>query len=464
MSIFTATHLLGKIEPQGDIPPMKAVLARAMHVAWPAMVESFMVSVVGMVDTIMVGALGSAAIAAVGLTSQPKFLALAVFMSLNVAVSAVIARRVGERDRLDANRILCFAVALTVLLTVLITMVFAGFARPIVFMMGGEQHTLELATEYFLVIILGLGFTTISLVINAAQRGAGNTKIAMRTNLVSNSINVVFNYLLIEGNLGFPALGVRGAALATVLGSVFACGMSIASVSKQGGLLYLWDIENIAVSKKSLVALWGIGSSSLFEQLFQRFGFLLYIMTVASLGTAAMAAHQIGMNICMLSFSLGEGLSYAAVALVGRSMGEKRIDLAKLYGETCQRVGLVCSALISVVFLLGGVRLFALFCRNDPEVMVYAWPISLMLCLVTFIQIAAVVYAGCLRGAGDSVYIAIVSLICMAILRPLGSWILCYPLGLGLIGAWVGFLLDVLIRWVLTCWRFQGGKWTSIRV
>ena len=156
-----------------------------------------------MIDTIMVSSMGSYAIAAVGLTTQPKFVGLAIFLSLNVAVSAIVARRRGEHDQESANRVLTQAILITLGLTAIVSVVCVALADPIIHLSGSAEDTHEPARNYFIIIMGGMVFNTLSMVINAAQRGAGNTKIAMRTNLISNGVNMVFNYLLIGGNLGF---------------------------------------------------------------------------------------------------------------------------------------------------------------------------------------------------------------------------------------------------------------------
>ena len=223
----------------GEVPPERQIVKDALSVAWPSVLESFFVNLAGVVDTIMVGSLGSYAIAAVGLTTQPKFLGLAVFISLNVAVSAIVARRKGAGDRESANRVVRMLLLFTLILTALISVVFVIFAGPIVSLVGSQPDTHEYAVEYLRIIMGGSVFSTVSLVLNAAQRGAGNTRIAMVTNVISNLVNVIFNYLLIGGNFGFPALGVRGAAIATVIGTVCACTLSIVSVLHKDGFIYL---------------------------------------------------------------------------------------------------------------------------------------------------------------------------------------------------------------------------------
>ena len=171
----------------GDVPPSGRIVRDALNVAWPSVLESFFVCLAGLVDTIMVGSLGSFAIASVGLSTQPKFLGLAVFLSMNVAVSAIVARRKGENDRESANRVVRMVLLITVLLTAVISAAFVAFASPIVAMVGSQPDTHEYAVDYLRIIMGGQIFSTVSLVLNAAQRGAGNTRIAMVTNLISTS-------------------------------------------------------------------------------------------------------------------------------------------------------------------------------------------------------------------------------------------------------------------------------------
>lgn len=462
--IFCAQRILKNAPAEGEMPDDETLLRRAFRVAWPSTLESFLVALVGMVDTIMVSSLGAYAIAAVGLTSQPKFICLAVFMSLNIAVSALVARRKGEGDREGANRVLTQAIVLTLLFTAVITVLAFVFAEPVLRLAGTNEDTHESAVAYFRIISAGMVFNVLSMVINAAQRGAGNTKIAMRTNLVSNGVNIVFNYLLIEGHFGFPSLGVAGAAVATVIGTAVALGMSILSVLHPNGFLHLqFERGRFRLEKETLSTIANIGSSSLAEQLFLRFGFLTYTMIVARLGTTAYAAHQVGMNVINISFAFGDGLSVASVALVGQSLGEKRRDLARVYLSFCQRLGLFCSVTVAVLYSTIGRDIFRLF-SSDPAILSHGEMIMRMVAVIVVMQIAQVISSGCLRGAGDTKYVAIVSLISVACIRPLSGYLLTYPAGLGLLGAWLGLAFDQFMRLVLTSVRVRSGKWLNIRI
>lgn len=463
MFFFDANKLLRGMAPQGVIPSDKSILMETIRIAWPSILESFLVNLVGLIDTIMVSVLGPSAIAAVGLTIQPKFLGLTIFMSLSIAVSAIVARRRGEKDPDDANRVLAQAIILAVGLTVIVSILCVVFANQIIALAGSQPDTHDDAVAYFRIIMGGLIFTTLSLTINAAQKGAGNTKITMITNVTSNLVNLVFNFFLINGVWIFPKLGTSGAALATVIGSIVGCGITIYSALGKSKFINLSGLKKVRFDKKTLSTIANIGTGSLADQVFVRIGFFLYAMVVAKLGTIAFAAHQIGTNLLSISFSFGDGLSVASVALVGRSLGQNRQDLAKIYGGFCHRAGLVFACVLSVVFLSLNKQLFRLF-SDDPQILSYGTMIVSLLTVAVFIQISQVVYSGCLRGAGDTKYIAFVSFVSITIVRPGVGWLLCYPLGLGLLGVWLGFVVDQILRYVLTYLRFKEGGWMQLRI
>ncbi len=460
---FVNVEKLCKGMETGEIPEERQIVKDVLNVAWPSVLESFFVCLAGVVDTIMVGTLGSYAIAAVGLTIQPKFLGMALFLSLNVAVSAIVARRRGEENPESANRVVRMLLLFTIFMTLLISAVFILFADPIIRLMGSQPDTHEPAVEYLRIIMGGLVFSTVSLVLNASQRGAGNTRIAMTTNLISNGVNVVFNYLLIGGNFGFPALGIRGAAIATVLGTVCACTLSIRSVLHKDGFINLRSVKGWIADRQSIKSLLNVGSSAFVEQVCMRVGFLLFSMTVAYLGTTELAAHQIGGNMMSMSFSIGDGFSVASVTLIGQSLGRKRPDMAKIYGSVCQKCGLICAFVIAVVYFFFGKNIFMLY-TDEQVILDYGVMIMRILSIMLFFQIEQVVQFGCLRGAGDTKFTAFVSLISVAGIRPGLSWLLCYPLGLGLLGAWLGTFGDQFVRFVMSFIRFHKGNWTKLKL
>ena len=443
----------------------KEDIKKTLSIAWPAMLESFFAAFAGLVDSLMVSSLGSYAVAAVGLTTQPKFIGLALFIASNVSISALVARRKGEEKREEANKIFATFLVFIVAAAIGMSILMVSLADPIIRLCGSEEATHDSAVLYFRIIMGGMIFNCIQMGINSAQRGAGNTKITMRTNLVSNTVNIVFNYLLIEGNFGFPALGIKGAALATVLGTVVSSIMSIVSVWKKDNFVSIPFIL-----EKKLRPCWDafrsivkVGYSVFAEQILMRIGFMMTALMAADQGTAAMAAHQVGMNIMGLSFSFGDGLQATAVALIGFSLGAKNPEQAKRYGRTCRMIGGVISVILAVVYFLGAGWLYSLFFVEE-EIIAIGVGIMRVIIFIVILQISQVIYMGCLRGAGDTLYTAVASTISVTVIRTLASWFCGYVLGWGIIGIWMGVVGDQLSRFIMASIRFKQGKWTQIKI
>ena len=444
----------------------KELVLEAIRMAWPAVLESFFVALAGMIDTMMVSTLGTYAVAAVGLTTQPKFIALALFLSSNIAVNALAARRFGQKNRENANKILYTAIVFVIISALIIsTITFIG-ADQIIRWCGSNADTHEAGVTYFRVIQAGMIFNVLSLVINAAQRGCGNTQIAMTTNVTSSIVNIVFNYLLIGGNFGFPRLGMFGAALATVLGTVVACIMSIISISKSDCFLSIPYIikHKIKPGFDAFRSIISLSFNLLLENIAMRIGFLTTSIIAAKLGTDAFAAHQVGMNLLSLAFSLGDGMQVAAVALIGRSLGEKNTEKAKHYGNICQKIGFIISVVLAVIMFFFGREIFSLF-FNKADILDMGVLISRFIMIIVLFQVSQIIFAGCLRGAGDIKYCLWASLISVTIIRTLVTWSLAGGiLNLGLSGIWLGVLSDQLSRFIFLSIRFREGKWTEIAI
>lgn len=441
------------------------IIKAAVDMAWPSILESFFIAFAGLVDSFMVSSIGSEAVAAVGLTTQPKFMGMAFFIAMNVALSALVARRKGEGNRDRANVLLLTALCMIFVGTIVISTVFVAGADWMIELCGSTEDTHRAAVAYFRIIMGGMIFNVVQMAVNAAQRGAGNTKITMTTNLTSSVVNIAANYLLIGGHLGFPALGIHGAAIATVFGAVVGSIMSVCSICRKEGYISIpymmkHKLKPLAVALKNLFK---VGYSVFFEQILMRFGFMMTAVMAAHQGTNAMAAHQVGMNIMALSFSFGDGLQAAAVALIGYSLGKGDQELAKAYGKTCRMLGAGIAVILTLIYFFGARSLYRLFFKEE-EIIEIGVSIMHVIILVVIFQISQVIYMGCLRGAGDTLYTAVASTVSVTVIRTLGSYVCGYILGFGIVGIWMGVLFDQLSRFLFASTRFKAGKWTQIKI
>ena len=443
----------------------QSITSEVLQMAWPAVCESFFIALAGMVDSLMVSSLGASAVAAVGLTTQPKFMGFALFFAMNVSVSALVARRRGEDRKNSANEILLTSILFVIVAAAVISTVCVTCANPIISFCGSTAETHAQAVIYYRIIMGGMIFSALSMVINAAQRGSGNTMIAMRTNIVSNLVNIVCNYLLIQGHFGFPALGIAGAAIATVIGTIIACIMSFCSLFKHNSFISAHYLirEKLRPTAESIISIVKLGLSVFIEQVLMRVGFMSTAMMAAKMGTYALAAHQVGMNILGLTFSFGDGMQVAAVALIGRSLGERRPDKALKYGKTCQHIGLCISCCLALIYFFGGETLYRLF-FEEKEIVAIGVDIIRTIIIIVLFQVSQVIYMGCLRGAGDTVYTAIASTISVTIVRTAASYFFGFVLGFGMVGIWMGVLADQMCRFVFASVRYRIGKWTRIKI
>jgi putative MATE family efflux protein len=462
-NLFSVKSMLKPNQVLDDLPRSKDVYRTFFNVAWPSALETLLVGLIGSIDTIMVGSLGEGAIAAVGITNQPKFILLAMIFSLNVGITAVVARRKGAGDIAGANHTLRVGILLSGVVSFFMALIGFIFASPILTFAGAETSYLPDAIIYFRILMVSIFFSAINLTINAAQRGTGNTKIAMRTNIASNIVNIVFNFFLINGIGFFPKLGVAGAAIATCMGAIVACVISFITLLRKDNFLSLRMKSSWKIDKKILTPISKVSSSALVEQVFMRIGFFAYAIIVAKLGTTSYATHLICMNILNLSFSFGDGFAIAASSLVGQSLGSKRPDMAIIYGKTGQRISFIVSSLLFVFFIFSREMLVSLF-SDESAIIALGSGIMIIIAFTTHAQTSQVVISGCLRGAGDTVFVAVTSFISVAIIRPLLTYLLCFPLGFGLYGAWFALTVDQIIRLFLNFIRFSSGKWTKITI
>lgn len=448
----------------------KELNKKILAIALPAVMEGALMSIISSIDTMMVGALGPAAIAAVGITAQPRMLLLVLVQALCVGTTALVARRKGEGDMDGAASCLGQSLRLNFALGLIISAVGYFFAPQILRFSGANDEILPAAADYFRIISLGFFMNCIQLCICAGFRAVGKTNVTFLTHALSNGVNVVMNFALIGGRLGFPALGVRGAAIATLMGTVCA-GMIALYIgqSKKGPfalpLLRLPRLEPVVMQR--LVSL---GTATASEALFLRGGFLLLQRIVASLGTKSFAAYQIVSQVTSLSFTLGDGIAAASVALVGQALGAKDEERAKRTVRQTQRVGAVASVLLMLIILFTAHLLPRLFTVDEAVIKVSTLSFYVVLFGI-HAQNGRVIGAGCLRAAGDVRYVALCSFLGVTALRPALTYLMCYPvhdllpgLSLKVVGPWVAYVLDAFLRQALLSRRIQQGKWLKISI
>ena len=450
-----------------DIPEeleSKMLYKDVLRIAWPSFVELTLTQLASMVDLMMVGQLGPWALTSVGLTTQPKFLLMTMFMAMNVGATALVARHKGAGERDKANKVMRQALIMTLALSVVASLLGFFFSQPLVKFMGAsDAETLAGGTVYLQIQMVGFVFMALTTTITATLRGVGDSRTAMLYNLTANVVNVFLNYLLIYGHWGMPRLEVAGASLATVLGQFVAFVLAMASVMGHRRYLRLDFRASFKPDTKILKSIVNIGIPAMVEQLVMRVGVIIYVRTVATLGTVAYATHQVCMNIQAMSFMNGQAFGVAATSLLGQSLGKGRPDMAQAYSRRTRRVGMMVSMVLALVFSFFGGAIVSLY-SDDPSVISQGAKILMFVALIQPFQSSQFILTGALRGAGDTKATAAIMFVTTLLVRPILAILTINVLHWGLAGAWIALVADQLLRSFLVLLRYNSGKWKMLKV
>lgn len=443
--------------------------SEAIKLTVPVFLELLISSLFGMVDMMMVGNSGpthitTPSIAAVGITNQVMFIGIAMAQAISIGGTAMISRYCGAREEEKVPNVVKHLIV-TVIFLLIIPFVTLNQLLPqnIMEFIGAEQDTISIGINYFRIVILGFIFQSFNLSIFAAMRGAGDTRTPMLINVFVNLLNVVGNYLLIFGKLGLPALGVTGAGISTSLSHVIASIVLFIMLLNKSHIVKLNVSKGFKFNRAILENLIRIGGPAAVEQVGFRFGVILFIKIISGLGTAVYATHQIAANILSLSFAPGQAFAIAASTLVGRSLGEKRLDRAERFVKEINYLALLSSVFFGLIFYYFGPVLTSLY-TDDPLIIEQSIGVMKIIALIQPFQASTFAISGGLRGAGDTVSTLIITIIGIIIIRISVAYVLINIIGMGLVGAWLAMLFDQLTRWVGMIVRYKTDKWKDIKL
>jgi putative MATE family efflux protein len=414
----------------------------------PVLLSSLFQRLVGIVDVFLTGGLGAAAIAATGLGQLLMFTTMTVFWGLSTGATVVIAHMWGAGRREDAGRAAFVSCLACLMMTALCTLAGSTWGGDIARLMGAAPDVQGLAAEYIRLVFLWMIWTTGLNILSAIMHGGGDTRTPMEAIILVNILHVLLAWPLIYGKFGLPALGVKGAAIAI-------------NTSEFVGFTYLL-IQ--ALRKKYITfsrpdfpifnRIWRIGWPVALERIAQQSGQLFYSSFIIAYGTSAYAAHQIGLSIESLSFMPGAGMGIAAATLMGQALGAGKIRRARISHNEALRLAVGVMTVMALVFFFVPHFLIGIF-TQDADVIEKG---SVFLRLVAFAQLPlaiSFVYAGSLRGAGDTFYVFIVTLVAMWGIRVALSWAAASWLHLSLYAVWGVFLIDWYFRGAAFAWRYH---------
>jgi len=425
-----------------------SIRRNVLNLSLPVLLSSLFQRLVAIVDVFLTGGLGAAAIAATGLGQLLMFTTMTVFWGLSTGATVVIAHLWGAGRREDAGRAAFVSCLACLAMTALCSMAGSRWGGDIARLMGAAPDVQAFAADYIRLVFLWMIWTTGLNVLSAIMHGLGDTRTPMQAIILVNILHVLLAWPLIYGKFGMPALGVEGAAIAI-------------NSSEFVGFAYLLiqtlRKKYINFSRPDLQIfgrIWKIGWPVALERVAQQSGQLFYSSFIIAYGTSAYAAHQIGLSIESLSFMPGVGMGIAAATLMGQALGAGKIRRARISHNEALRLAIGVMTVMALLFFFAPHFLIGLF-THDSDVIEKG---CVFLKLVAFAQLplaVSFVYAGSLRGTGDTFYVFIVTLVAMWGIRVALSWAATSWLHLSLYAVWGIFLIDWYFRGAAFAWRYH---------
>lgn len=397
-------------------------------------------------------------VTAVGVATTILQVYIAVFLALGTAATILVSRTIGEERFERVKNLIPQTVYLAIVIGIAMGVLSFLFAKPMLQLMGTKPDALGNAVLYFRVVATFSVVISLFTVLGSILRGAGDTRSPLKAGLWINGIHLILDYVLIFGIGAFPGLGLKGAAIATVLAR--AIGVILLffylyrhhkSIAPSKKFQWKWQF-NI---QKRIVRL---GFPAAMERLFKRTGQIFYFGMIIRMGTLVFAAHRLAGNFTIIPDVVGTGLSAAASTLIGQQLGKQKEQGAREYAFTTL-IATICS-MTGVLFIL---FLFvrpgaSLFTGNHFVIQQIMWVIGIGV-IAQPATATVLILTAALQAGGDTKFPMITTAMGIWIFRSIGVYIFGLYLGWGLPGVWFSIALDNYFRAVVLILRYRKGNW-----
>lgn len=506
MSIEPAAQAEGIAEAEEQIgdeltpKARKEVGRKVFRLAWPAIAENALQTLLGIVDTAVVARLGTAALSGVGASQQLIWVLTTGLIAVSMGTTVLIARFTGAQQPERANAVLKQSLMLAAVVGILLAPV-GFFAQDLMNMLGLTSAAAREGATYLSITLFAAVLIVIMFVAGAALRGAGDAKTPMYVTGFINIINAVLAVELVFGGAKaggwlsglvsifvpgaqievpgltwIPEMGVAGAAWAAVIARTIGSIILLSFFLMPKSALQFWRGGSWRPNLSLIGRILKVGVPAALEQMLMSIGILVYSFLVIGMGEVIFATSRLALNAVFLSQMPGFGFSMAATTLVGQSLGARQPERAKLGSQLATRSALIWMSVMGVAFFFFGEQILRIF-TDDPELLRLGNEAMMVIAFSQPPLALAFVLAGSLRGAGDVRFPMVVTTVAVWLVRlPTGAFlglnVVCIPftsvcmpgLGWGLPGIYAALIVEASFRAILMYRRFKAGKWQSMKV
>jgi len=440
----------------------KGGYAEVWFLAYPAVLTMLSQTMMSFTDAVMVGRLGPTQLAGVGFAGTIVWGFFAFFNGLVSGVNTFVAQDFGARrydtiGKMTWQGIYLAAAAGAVMASMSV------LSTPLFKVLGPSADVQAIGSSFLRIRLLGGAFMVSWMCFSAFLRGLGDTRTPLWIALTANAINILANYCLIFGKLGFPRLGTNGSAIGTVFATAVGTAMFAAVFLSRKNAQRYGTRSSWRPDPKALRRLVRISIPIGMQWFLDQGSFVVFSAVIGRISTMGLAASEAALRLMSLSFMPMVGISIASTTLVGQYIGSKEIPCSVRSGWSAMKLGLIYATVVAVGFALFPERLISAI-NSNPEVIRIGKPILRMAALFQIFDAIAIISSGCLRGAGDTRWTMVVSMAC--------AWLVFVPLAYiggvvlkgGAVGAWAGATVYIIVIGITFFLRFRSGAWQKIRI
>jgi len=430
-----------------------------LQLALPAVLEQSILFAATLVNIALAGHLGVDKLAAFGLASQLLNMHHIVLTPVAIGGGVLVATAIGAQDEAGAHTVLGQSLCLGLAVGMALAIIYAVFAYPAMHLIGANVDSLEPGVLVLRYMAVAFPLHGMFYVARACLRGAGDTRSPLYATCVVAVVQVFSANALVKGLFGFPEFGIGGVALGVLAGQV--AGTALMGTGLASGRLRLSLSKVVWRMNRSITsAILRLGSPAGGEQLSLRLGQMANMRLIADLGTTSLASYIVALNAISTAYVVGIGFTEAATTLAGQWVGARNHAAARSSARRVWDLSAVAMGAMGVIAVLWTRQVLGIF-SDDPLVIEHAVVPLRLAALVLPAEAANQVLGGAMRGAGDSRWPMMTT--------TWGNWLIRLPFTMllarymGLVGAWLAVVADIVLRALANTWRFRGDAWFRTR-
>ncbi|MCB2194633.1 MAG: MATE family efflux transporter [Bacteroidetes bacterium] len=428
----------------------------------PMVLEMVMESVFAIADIFFVSKLGADAIATVGITESLLTIIYAIGMGLSMATTALVSRRIGEKKPYRASVAAVQAIIVGSLVSLLIGIPGLIFAKDLLRIMGANENIVHFNSSYTTILLGSNIIIMLLFIINAVFRSSGDAAVSMRVLFLANAANIILDPLFIFGLGPIPALGIKGAAIATTTGRGLAVVYQFYLLLKGNGRIKIYK-KAIKLNAKVMYDLIKISLGGIGQSIIATLSWIGMVRIIAMFGSTALAGYTIAIRIIIFVLLPSWGLSNAAATLVGQNLGANKPERAEKAVWTTGYVNMLLLGLISVIFIMEPHFFIGLFIKNTEVILTGAKGLRIVSLGFIFYAMGMVMIQA-FNGAGDTRTPTKINIVCF--------WLIEIPLAYYLAkfhefnenGVYIAIIIAESIMTLIAIWLFRKGKWKTQKV